>query len=248
MATEPGHLAALPPPLSAAVTQACAAVSHNLNGQRLGRKGRITRERILAAAIEMIEMSEEPVTLARVAGKASLGMTSLYNYFTDMTELLLAVLEPVMETAQDDYLSVLRERWPDEDLFACCYRFVRSYHSFWLRHSRLLHMRNGLADQQDARMMRHRIDSSRPIIGLIVAQMGFDKLVSNPSTSMATMVMIGIERSVTLVTDKELRKLVEMGPDISEDRYLVPGARLMQFAIRDARDGGDQDYLDALPD
>ncbi|WP_059150787.1 TetR/AcrR family transcriptional regulator [Novosphingobium barchaimii] len=248
MAAQPSHLAGLSPLLSAAVRQACAAVSHNLSGQRLGRKGRITRERILVAAIEMIEMSEEPVTLARVAGKASLGMTSLYTYFTDMTELLLAVLEPVMQTAQDEYLSVLRERWPDEELFACCYRFVRSYHNFWLRHSRLLHMRNALADQHDARMMRHRIESSRPIIGLIVAQMDFDALVSNSSTSMATMVMIGIERSVTLVTDKELRKLVEMGPDISEDRYLVPGARLMQFAIRDARDGGDKDYTYVLPD
>lgn len=247
VAAEPGHLAGLSPLLSAAVTQACAAVSHNLSGQRLGRKGRITRERILVAAIEMIEMSDEPVTLARVARKASLGMTSLYNYFTDMTELLLAVLEPVMETARDDYLSVLRERWPDDDLFACCYRFVRRYHNFWLCHSRLLHMRNALADQRNARMMRHRIDSSRPIIGLIVAQMDFDTLGSNPSTSMATMVMIGIERSVTLVTDNELRKLVEMGPDISEDRYLIPGARLMQFAIRDARDGGGQDYPEAPP-
>jgi hypothetical protein len=49
------------------------------------------------------------------------------------------------------------------------------------------------------------------------------------------MVMIGIERSVTLVTDRELRKLVGIEPEMSEDRYLVPGARLMEFAISDAR-------------
>ncbi|MFD2136315.1 hypothetical protein ACFSLT_16405 [Novosphingobium resinovorum] len=64
---ETDHFAGLPQPLAAAVITACAAVSHNLNGQRLGRKGRVTRERILAAAIELIEDSEEPVTLARVA-------------------------------------------------------------------------------------------------------------------------------------------------------------------------------------
>lgn len=245
-AVEPDPFATLPPPLAEAVAAACARVSHNLSGQKLGRKGRITRERILAAAIELIEDSEEPVTLGRVARRASLGLTSLYNYFTDMTELLLAVLEPVMATAEDEYLSVLREPWPDDQLFRHCYRFVRSYHGFWLRHSRLLHMRNAFADQQDARMMRQRIDSSRPIIGLIVRQMGVDTLASNPSTSMATMVMIGIERSVTLVTDRELRNLVEMGPEVSEDRYLVPGARLMEFAIRDAREGGDSRVPAAL--
>lgn len=228
-------LAALPPRLAAAVSDACASVSHNLNGQKLGRKGRITRERILAAAIELIDTSREPFTLGGVAAKASLGMTSLYNYFTDLTELLLAVLEPVMETADEAYLSALREPWPDDLLFDHCYAFVRRYHAFWLRHSRLLHLRNGLADQQDKRMMQHRIDCTRPVIGLLVRQMGSQLLSAGPNTSMATMVMIGIERSITLVTDRELRTLVEMGPDVSEDRYLVPGARLMEFAISDAR-------------
>src|SRR3546814_7301779 len=103
-------LAGLPPQLAAAVTDACALVSHNLNGQKLGRKGRITRERILAAAIELIDSPEEAVTLSAVARRASLGMTSLYNYFTDLTELLLAVLEPVMATAEKSYLALLRDR------------------------------------------------------------------------------------------------------------------------------------------
>jgi AcrR family transcriptional regulator len=237
MIGEGDHLAALSPPLSAAVTGACAAVSHNLNGQRLGRKGRVTRERILAAALDLIETSEQPVTLARVARRASLGMTSVYNYFPDLTDLLLAVLEPVMATAQEDYLSELHERWPDAGLYAQCYRFVRRYHGFWSRHARLLHMRNSLADHNDARMMQHRIASTRPIIHLLVRQMGDEPLGLGPHTSMATVLMIGIERSVTLVTDPELRRMVAMGPEVSEDRYLVPGARLMEFAIRDAREG-----------
>ncbi|MFC0206338.1 TetR/AcrR family transcriptional regulator [Novosphingobium soli] len=235
---ETDHLAGVDPSLAAAVIQACAEVSHNVNGQKLGRKGRVTRERILAAALEVIENTDEPVTLGRVARRVSLGMTSVYNYFTDMTELLLAVLDPVMATAEQDYLCVLRERWPDDALFDHCYRFVRAYHAFWLRHSRLLHLRNALADQQDARMVRHRIVSSRPIIALLLRQMGQEAMGLGPHTSMATMVMIGIERSVTLVTDRELRRLVGIEPELSEDRYLVPGARLMEFAIADARSGG----------
>jgi len=78
-----------------------AGVARNLHGQKLGRKGRVTRDRILAATIELLESpSGEPITMSAVARKASLGMTSLYNYFNDFSELLLAVLDPVMEEAE----------------------------------------------------------------------------------------------------------------------------------------------------
>lgn len=236
MDPESPSLAGLPAQLAAAMTDACASVSHNLNGQKLGRKGRITRERILAAAIELIDAPNEPVTLSSVARRASLGMTSLYNYFTDLTELLLAVLEPVMATSETAYLHVLRGRWPDDALFDCCYRFVRAYYGFWLRHSRLLHMRNALSDQRDERMLAHRIESTRPIISLLVRQMGLDAQVDGEDTSMATMVMIGIERSITIATDPDLRRQVGM-LSVNEDRFLVPGARLMELAIRDGRSG-----------
>src|SRR3546814_11955977 len=94
-------LAGLPPQLAAAVTDACALVSHNLNGQKLGRKGRITRERILAAAIELIDSPEEAVTLSAVARRASLGMTTLYNYFTRSEERRVGT----------ECVSTCRSRW-----------------------------------------------------------------------------------------------------------------------------------------
>src|SRR4051812_7547086 len=75
--------------------------SHNLNGQRLGRKGRLTRDRILVAANELLATpTDVPFSLSAVARQASLGMTSLYLYFTDLTELLLAILEPLMDEAE----------------------------------------------------------------------------------------------------------------------------------------------------
>lgn len=229
------HLAALSPSLAAAVSDACAAVSHNLNGQKLGRKGRVTRERIVAAALELFSENDEPVTLGTVARRAGLGLTSLYNYFTDLTELLLAVLEPVMATAESSYLAVLRDRWPEDRLYENCYAFVHSYHAFWARNSQLLHMRNSLADRHDDRMMMHRVNSTRPIIELLVWQMDETVVAGRPNTSMASMLMTGIERSITLVTDRELRALVRMPPDLNEDRYLQAGARLLELAIADAR-------------
>src|ERR1700761_8300016 len=105
-----------------------ASLSHNLNGQKLGRKGRDTRERILTAAAELVADSHEAtVSLSAVARRASLGMTSLYLYFNDLTELLLAVLEPVMAMGEKEYVTHLREHWPDETLNRHCVEFVSAF-------------------------------------------------------------------------------------------------------------------------
>src|ERR1700740_1577328 len=122
------------------------SISRNLYGQRLGRKGRDTRDRIVTAADSLLARPEPvQITLSAVAREASLGMTTLYLYFSDLTELLLAVLEPVMITAEEAYLSRIRTRWDDERLGEECYEFMLAYHDFWARHTRILHLRNALA-------------------------------------------------------------------------------------------------------
>jgi AcrR family transcriptional regulator len=211
-------------------------VSHNLNGQRLGRKGRDTRERILAACCELLADPEEAITMSAVARRASLGMTSLYNYFSDLTELLLAVLEPVMATAEESYLAILREYWPDAELRARCHDFMNAYHGFWAQHSRLLHLRNTMADSHDHRLMIQRVLSTQPLIALFVAQMGgvADDMQS-PLRGMATVLMTGVERTVTVATDTGLISLFGDAPRRHEDHYLLPEARLIELAIADTR-------------
>jgi len=227
---------AIPQSLADAITEACEAVSHNLNGQKLGRKGRITRERIIRGAIELLNGPEdEPFTLGAVASKASLGMTSLYNYFDDMTELLIAVLEPVMASGVEVYQSIASEYWADEELPERCQAFVDAYHAFWIKHSRLLHLRNSMSDHGDERMMRYRMDSTMPVVEMLVRQMG-ERQMSPESvpTLMMTMVFVGLERSVTLTTDRQLEELT--GYDFGEVlRYRIPGARLLEITIRDGR-------------
>jgi AcrR family transcriptional regulator len=213
------------------------SVSHNLNGQRLGRKGRDTRERILAACSDLLADPAEAITMSAVARRASLGMTSLYNYFADLTELLLAALEPVMATAEESYLAVLRERWPDAELGERCYAFMEAYHGFWSRHSRLLHLRNTMADSHDERLMVQRVLSTQPLIGLFVAQMdGAAEDMRSPLRGMATVLMTGIERTVTVSTDAGLTSLFGVDQRRQKDHYLVPESRLMELVIRDTRD------------
>jgi AcrR family transcriptional regulator len=214
------------------------AQGHNLNGQKLGRKGRDTRERILAAASDLlIEPGNPPITLSAVARKVPLGMTSLYNYFTDLTELLLALLEPIMETAGDAYLGHLRERWPDEDLNAHCFEFIRDYYAFWQKNTRILHLRNSLSEGNlDVRMAKHRIRMGIPMVELLTFQMGHDpEIRGSEAYSMATALFTGIDRLVAV------RTATEWLTEVSDSYYpilnnqLRAEARLLELAIRDGR-------------
>ncbi len=214
-----------------------ADVSHNLAGQRLGRKGRDTRDRIIAAAHEIL--SEQPgpaLTLSEVARRASLRMGSLYLYFADMTELVLAMLEPVMATAEDAYVGLVRTRWSDNELGTRTYDFVCAYHRFWTEHSNLLHLRNSMSDRNDERMMIHRIRAAQPVMRLVVEQMDGD--LSDPQApafSMATALMTGLERVATVTTDATL-PLVVRGPVWERREPLLRAeARLLELGIRDYR-------------
>jgi AcrR family transcriptional regulator len=213
------------------------ALSHNLQGQRLGRKGRGTRERILAATERLLAAPPDtPISLSAVAREASLGMTTLYLYFSDFTELLLAVLDRVMETAEERYVADLRKRWPDATLAGHCSGFVAAYHGFWEQNSRILHLRNSYADGKDPRMVAHRIGVTRPVIRLLVGQMDGDPDEAlSPTFGMATTLLTAIERLVTVSTDVNFPNLMNDDPMPHVRSLLGAAARLLEIGIRDCR-------------
>jgi len=212
-------------------------LSHNLNGQRLGRKGRDTRARILAATNELLAGPiDTPISLSAVARQASLGMTSLYQYFTDLTELLLALLEPLTADAEESYLRHLRERWPDDNLNAHCLEFVTAIHGFWHRNSTILHLRNSMADQRDKRMMEQRVRAAQPVILMLVAQMDQDPAVPDTlAAGMATVLYTGIDRVVTVATDRILPTLLPGAFAPNVRNFLRAEARLLELGISEFR-------------
>jgi AcrR family transcriptional regulator len=212
-------------------------LSHNLLGQRLGRKGRDTRDRILAATEALLaRRTDAPISLSAVAREASLGMTTLYLYFSDLTELMLAVLEPIMATAEESYVGHLRTRWPDEQLAEHCRQFVSAYHAFWQRHSSILHLRNSYADARDARMAEQRVNASQPLIDLLVGQMDSDDFsTSSPARGMATALLTGIERIVTIATDPSIFEVVGDDRNAYLNSLLEAEGRLLELGIRDRR-------------
>lgn len=213
------------------------SVSHNLLGQRLGRKGRDTRERIILATERLLAGPfGTPISLSAVAREASLGMTTLYLYFSDLSELLLAVLAPIMATAEETYIAHLREPWSDDELGAHCLRFIEAYHAFWVRHSRILHLRNTYADDGDERMRSSRIGPSRLVMEMLVRQMEGDPAeLRTPIYYMASVLMTGIERMITIATDEKFRNLLQEDPEPHIRNLLRTEARLLELALRDGR-------------
>ena len=214
------------------------AVSHNLNGQRLGRKGRDTRERIIAVTSEILSdpADDRLITLSEVARRADLRMGTLYLYFSDLSELMLAVLEPVMAKAEQDYVQLVREYWPDAELGPRALAFVAAYHGFWQQHSRVLHLRNAMSDRGDERMMQHRVRSAIPVMRLIVTQM--DSRPTEHGTlvsSTATALMTGLDRVATVITDNKLPFLIKE-PGNPHDLLIKAEGRLFELAIRDQRE------------
>ncbi len=212
-----------------------ADLSHNLLGQRLGRKGRGTRERIIAATERLLADPATPLSLSAVAREASLAMTTLYLYFSDLTELLLAVLDPIMASAEESYMAHMRTRWPDESLGSHCLDFVNAFHDFWERHTRALHLRNSHT-AGDARMVEHRVASARPVIDLLIFQMDGDPAAPRSlRTGMATALITGIERLVTVTTDADMTGNMPQSPKPNVPNLLQGQARVLELAIRDRR-------------
>ena len=225
-------------------------VSHNLLGQRLGRKGQETRERVLKAALCLLDnpCCETPLTLSAVAREASVGMTTLYLYFPDLGALVLAALGRVMETAEDAFVDRLRARWPDRTLEESCLDFLRAHYRFWHRHARILHLRNSFADTGDARFIEYRNRESFPLIGMLARQMGGNaraELGGDPDSHeqramlMATVLLTSFERLATVVTTTYFHdSMLEQGVENEAahvDRMLVAEARLITLGIHDMR-------------
>lgn len=212
--------------------------SHNQIGQKLGRKGRETRERILHAMLRLLADSEgPPVTLTSVAKEASIRLTNLYLYFPDLGDLLLAALARVMDTAEAAYLEMLRERWPNAQLDEACLAFLTAHHDFWKRNARILHMRNALADAGDLRVLQYRNVATVPLINLLAAQMnGFP---DERDIHVATVLLTAVERVATVTTNPHYAIILGAADKGDPGEYVLAlieaEAEVLALAIRNRR-------------
>lgn len=215
-----------------------AKVLRNLQGQKLGRKGQITRAKIIAGAQKLIAESADPnISMSAVAREVGIGMTSLYNYFPNLSELVLALLELAMEDADEAYLDHLSVRWSDETLAEDCRKFVTDFTDFWAKNANLFHVRNYLADQRNQQMIQHRVIAAREVGLRITRQMdaepeGRDSLAQG----MASALYIAIERVSSVLNNRDLPADVD-GNFRPKSNYLLEAqSRLLELGLRSVRD------------
>ncbi|MBU6266791.1 MAG: TetR/AcrR family transcriptional regulator [Sphingomonadales bacterium] len=206
-------------------------------GRKLGRKGLETRERILQAMLALVgEADGPPVTLTSVARAAEVRLPNLYLYFPDFGALVLAALDAVMATAEFGYLDRLRRRWPDDGIEAACHAFLTDHLRFWQRNARLLHMRNALADANDLRVLEWRTRATRPLIELLVTQMDVLPGQLGGASAVATVLMTGIERLATVITNPNFALVCHAGvPTLRIDDLIAAEAEVIAGAMAQRR-------------
>lgn len=136
----------------------------NQHGQKMGKKGLMTRRRIMEKVLELLgSFSYKDLTVAEVAYEANVSSSSFYVYFADIEDVLYAC---VIQAAQDmgGMLEILEEEWDLQNLRDQASRFVESYFELWEDHQLELRIRNLEADQGNPRFHGIRIESSEGVI------------------------------------------------------------------------------------
>lgn len=141
----------------------------NKIGQRLGRRGRLTRDRFLdAARVLLATTSPIDLTAAAISKAAGSSPATFYVYFDDVRELLLALsaAAPARVEAlfpREDALLV------DDRLQADVAVMIAAVNAAWDLNAPILLFRNLEADRGDTRFDTLRTAQARPMLDRIAA-------------------------------------------------------------------------------
>ncbi|HSO94635.1 MAG TPA: TetR family transcriptional regulator [Acidimicrobiia bacterium] len=139
-----------------------------LDGRSLGRRGTLTRRRLLDATRDLLETRGlrdlRVVDIARAAGTSP---ATFYQYFRAVEDAVLVLAE---EAAEDlgGVLAGLDEPWSDES----SHRMVDAFVDSWSQHRAVLRTRNLAAQEGDQRFRAVRNASLRPITEALAAKIG----------------------------------------------------------------------------
>lgn len=135
---------------------------NNLDGQVIGRKGAQTRQRLLAAAIDMLETTPmRDLRASDMAGRAGISAATFYLYFENVEAVVLALADGLTEPAQA-VIALADTPWPIGDTRPV-EAFVRGYFDFWDTHRSVLRVRNLAAEEGDTRFLSARLSISTPL-------------------------------------------------------------------------------------
>ncbi len=122
-----------------------------LDGRSLGKRGALTRRRLLDATAELLEThgvrDVRVVAIARMVGTSP---ATFYQYFRDVEEAVLALAEEVGEQATP-IRELLEQPWEGEEGLDLARELVDQFITYWDRHRAVLRTRNLAAQEGDQR-------------------------------------------------------------------------------------------------
>jgi AcrR family transcriptional regulator len=152
------------------MARAAIETDRNQIGQVMGRKGRDTRARLIAAAAQLV--ATRPLRELRVTDisrQAGVGAPSYYVYFEDVGAAVLAALEQHPQSSPE-VLDLLDRDWSGPDGAVQAHAFVNAYLALWQENFALLRARNLAADEGDERFVRQRMGDIGPILARLSAK------------------------------------------------------------------------------
>lgn len=123
--------------------------ARNNRGQSLGTKGDQTRQRILDAAITLLERKHLwEIRASDIAGEAKIAQSSFYTYFNSIEEVIIACARR-MKGDQSCMAAQSPLCWEGEDGFQHARRLIKNAIEMWRRNAPLMRVILMLADEQN---------------------------------------------------------------------------------------------------
>jgi AcrR family transcriptional regulator len=142
----------------------------NQNGQRLGAKGRRTRQRLIDVTIALLETHGlRDLTVAEVARTAETSAATFYVYFDGVTEVVLAALDHA-DLNQPELMALLDQDWCTDRGLSLAREFVQRYCAIWARYRTVFRVRNMAAEEGDPRFLAARVRSAEPIMAALAVR------------------------------------------------------------------------------
>jgi AcrR family transcriptional regulator len=134
-----------------------------IDGRALGRRGALTRRRLLQATGELLETHGvrdlRVVDIARAVGTSP---ATFYQYFRDVEDAVLVLSDGVREDLAP-IGELLDQPWTETDGLAAARELVESFMEYWDSHGAVLRTRNLAAQEGDRRFRDVRIAALRPL-------------------------------------------------------------------------------------
>ena len=134
-----------------------------LDGRALGRRGALTRCRLLDATTRLLEDSGiRDLRVVDIARDVGTSPATFYQYFRDVAEAVLILAEDVGEDLAP-MGNLLARDWDGPDGLATARQLVDAFIEYWDSHRAVLRTRNLAAQEGDQRFRTVRNESLRPL-------------------------------------------------------------------------------------